>query len=291
MAEKQSNYEVVTARIIEALEAGVVPWRKPWNVPAGLVPSNGASGHVYRGINVLMLRVLGEMAGYSDQRWVTFKQALDLGGHVRKGEKAAPVVFWKFFPEKDEEGEPLPKRPPMLRRYSVFNVEQCEGLDKLAPVEPVEADGFEPVEAAEAIVAAYADAPTVRHVEGDGAYYSPRADVVTLPVRGFFAGAPEYYGTLFHELGHSTGHESRLGRSSVTESARFGSPVYSREELVAEFTAAFLLSECGMDEPRLDQSASYIKGWLTVLRNDARLAVNAAQAGQKAAEYILGRQR
>jgi antirestriction protein ArdC len=216
---------------------------------------------------------------------VTFRQAKQRGGHVRQGEHGAPVVFWKWHDLEDRDsGEP--KRVPVLRYYTVFNVQQCESV--AAPAVAAPEREHSPIVAAERIVADMHEPPIIRPGMA-GACYSPLEDVVSMPRPEVFDSGEAYYATLFHELTHSTGHTSRLDRGLGEQLAPFGSPDYSREELVAEMGAAFLCGEAGILEPQLPQSAAYIAGWLQRLRNDRRLVVNAAAQGQKAADWILGR--
>jgi antirestriction protein ArdC len=256
-----------------------VPWRKPWRARGGA--RNLVTGKPYRGINALTLGC----TAYTSPWWVTYRQAKKLGGHVRKGEHGSLVVFWRWRVVEDKEtGET--KTLPLLRYYTAFNAEQCEGL-KVPPIE--DARPIEPIAEAERIAAGMPNPPRINH-GGDKAYYSPIADHVQMPPRETFEKAPEYYSTLFHELTHSTGHPSRIGRNIGTAAAAFGSEPYSREELVAEMGAAFLCGEAGIVSETLANSAAYIGGWLRALRNDKRLVVMAAAQAQKAADYVLGRQ-
>lgn len=276
-------YQIITDRIIEKLEAGTPPWRKPWRTAGGKaqLPANLASKRDYRGVNVFLLHA----AGYASPWWLSYKQAAEKGGQVRKGEKGFPVVFWKPLAVKDKETG-KDKQVPLLRYYTVFNSEQIDGLT--LPDEPAEAGpGIDPVDAAEAIAAGYKDGPAVRHGFRQAAY-KPGADEVVMPDMGTFFTPSGYYGTLFHELGHSTGHDKRLGRKGITEPHGYGSATYSQEELVAEMTAAFLLGHCGLEAPELDNAAAYIQGWLKALKDDRKLVVVAAAQAQKAADHILG---
>ncbi len=281
-ATRVNPYERVTASIIERLEAGVVPWRQPWrNVAGGNVPRNALTARPYSGIN----RIVTSIAGYGDPRWLTYKQAQGLGGNVRRGQHGTPIVIWKpLDPREDDEST---RYRGFYGNYTVFNVAQCSGLG-LSALDVDDGQGFEPLAVAEAVLDGY-DGPTLDHEGGSRAYYSPSADAVHLPARSAFVDADAYYTTAFHELAHSTGHRSRLARESSAEAAPFGSPVYSREELVAEFTAAFLSQHAGIDGTTVERSASYVAAWLGVLKADRRMAVTAASHAQRAADLILGR--
>ena len=271
-------YDIVTDRILEALDQGTVPWHKPWSSVGG--PRNATTNRPYHGINTILLG----MAPYTDQRWLTYKQAAQLGGNVRKGEKSSLVIFWKQIPvDTDRDGEEVTRTIPLLRYFNLFNVAQCDSLT----LEPVETNHIEPIEAAQAMVANMPNPPSINHDGGDRAYYVPARDSIHMPTVTAFHSAGEYHSTLFHELSHSTGHASRLNRESLDTPAPFGSEVYSREELVAEFGASFLSATAGIDNT-LDNSASYIAGWSKALKADNRMVVTAASQGQKAADYILG---
>jgi antirestriction protein ArdC len=279
-------YEIVTERIVTLLESGTVPWRKPWTGDSSL-PQNLRSHKPYRGVNVFLL----SCAPHASPYWVSFKQALQLGGSVRKGEHGYPVVFW-LWPDKrataagdDAEGPTRPGRAPTPRYYTVFNAEQCDGLE-LPPA--LARPPFEPIERCDAVVAGMPRPPAIRH-GGSMACYSPSQDVVSMPAREAFTVREAYYNVLFHELGHSTGAATRLGRSGVTDPSKFGSHAYSREELIAEMTAAFLCGHCEIAPTTLDNSAAYLASWLQVLRGDTKLVVQAAAAAQKAADWILDR--
>jgi len=276
--KRGSVYDQITERIIAMLETGTVPWRKPWQAKAGF-PRNLVSGKPYRGINVFLLHAMS----YESPFWLTFKQAKALGGIVRKGEKACPVVFWKQL-EVEDKTTGKTEKIPMLRFYYVFNTAQCDGLkDVAAPVESPLSAPTKPEE----IVAFMPRRPEIKHGL-TRAYYSPAEDIVAMPNRERFENEAGYFGTLFHELIHSTGHASRLNRPTVTESAGFGSNPYCREELVAEMGAAFLCGQAGIGESTLENSAAYVQNWLEQLQNDKKLIVQAAAQAQRAADFILG---
>ncbi|MCC7389416.1 MAG: DUF1738 domain-containing protein [Phycisphaerales bacterium] len=282
-------YQAVTDRIIELLEQGTVPWRQPirGRGGSGEWPTNLESGRHYRGINVFLLAVTAWAEGYASPYWLTFRQARQKGGHIRKGEKGTLVIFWKQHATQDREsGADI--SIPVLRRYTVFNAEQCEEIEAPGAPEPESQAGvFEPIGAAASIVAGYAGGPRIEH-GGGRAFYRPGADMVKIPEPGRFVDPESYYLTLFHELAHSTGHPSRLDRGLESSPPAFGSPDYSKEELVAEMGAAFLAAAAGISPETVDQSAAYIDGWRKQLTSDKKLVVHAAGAGQRAAEWILG---
>ena len=281
-------YQVITDRIIGLLEKGVVPWQKPWQ-GGEQMPRNLVSGHEYRGVNVFLLHAMM----YQSPFWLTFNQAREMGGHVKKGERASPVVFWKRL-QVAAPGEPDGKKTiPFLRYYSVFNVVQCEDIpaDKIPALSDSKREHC-PIQAAESIVAAMPQKPEIKH-GGGRACYSPSLDSVTMPLPETFRSGQDYYSVLFHELTHSTGHASRLNRKGIDSSggewSAFGSTPYAREELVAEMGAAFLSGHAGIVERTLDNSAAYIQSWLARLKDDCKLVVQAAAQAQKAADFILGK--
>jgi antirestriction protein ArdC len=269
-------YEIVTDRILDCLSNGVVPWRKPWHTET---PKNLISGKPYRGVNVLLL----EAAHYECRHWLTFNQAKSLGGSVKKGERGTPVIFWKVTDKKDDKGET--EKSFLLRYYTVFNVNQCEGIEAPAPA-PRQA--FNPIEACERIVSSYEGKPRIDQ-GGSHAFYSPVEDRIQIPAREAFTSAPEFYSTLFHELVHSTGSHDRLARKGVTDPISFASHNYSFEELVAECGSAFLCSEGGIAANTIENSAAYIASWSKKLRSEPRWIVQASAQAAKAADLVLGR--
>lgn len=278
-------YETVTERIISALDAGVIPWKRDWRTTGKTtgIPYNLVSKLPYRGINSI---VLGCNV-YPQNGWCTYKQAQTLGYQVRKGEKSTPIIFWKF-PTKAELLE-NPDIKPFARPYWVFNLAQLDGV----PAElPVDGETFDPIAECDAVVSRYmesANHPTLSH-GGIKAYFSPSQDHVQMPARESFNTPGGYYATLFHEFAHSTGIKSRCDRAELQNFSKFGDVDYSKEELTAEFAAAFLCAEtgCGNDE-RINNSVAYIQNWIQSLKNDKTLAVQAAQRAQRASDYILGR--
>ena len=277
-------YQIVTDRIIALLEKGVVPWQKPWQ-SADQAPRNLVSGKPYHGVNALLLGAMD----YSSPFWVTFKQAQQLGGHVKQGEKGSPVIFWKWLDVENKETGAT-ERIPLLRYSNVFNLAQCQSVAALAVASPVQEHS--PVEAAEKIVAGMPKRPEIKQ-GSNRAFYSPARDSVGMPTPERFHSPEAYYSVLFHELTHSTGHENRLNRKGVSRSegklAAFGSDPYAKEELVAEMGAAFLCGQAGIVEWTVDNSAAYVASWLQRLKNDSKLVVQAAAQAQKAADWILGK--
>lgn len=268
---------------MELLEQGTVPWKKPWNADVGM-PKNLVSKKEYRGVNIFMLACMP----YGSPYWMTFKQIKEKGGHVRQGEKATPVIFWKWLDRSDVVDDPEGKngKVPLLRYYNVFNLEQTEGIP--IPEQEEANNHFDPIEKAEQIIAGMPLKPDIYH-GGNKASYSPSQDTIHLPNQHTFLSPEEYYCTAFHELIHSTGHTSRIGRKSILEPTYFGSHGYSKEELVAEMGAAFLCGYAGIEQKTLENRAAYIQEWLKVLKKDKTLLVHAAAQAQKGADYILSR--
>jgi antirestriction protein ArdC len=284
-----SVYEKITNIIIEKLEQGIVPWHQPWT--SAWPPRNLVSKKPYRGINLLLL---------SDQKYelpyfLTFKQVKRLKGSVLKDEKAHLVVFYKWLEKKDESGnvvlndEGKTELVPMLKFYYVFNVGQCKDIDSKHIPWQISRE-FNPIEEAEHIVENMPERPEIIYNRNQ-ACYIPSKDKINMPSKNSFKSDEELYSTLFHELCHSTGHISRLNRKGVTQAAAFGSKVYSQEELVAEMGSAFLCGEAGIENRTIDNSAAYIRGWLSKLKDDKRLLVFAAGAAQKASDFILNRRQ
>ncbi len=278
-------YETVTSKIIEALREGVVPWKKPWHVESA-IPVNAVSNKAYRGVNTLLLG----LSPYTDHRWMTFKQVQERGGSIVKGEKSTMVIFWKYWQPSDQEQEesaPRGKSVPMLRYYSVFNAEQCSGLNLPELPKRHQLNENQRIERAGILVQSMPDRPNIQE-GGASAWYKPMPDLVQIPALETFDSADLYYSTLFHELAHATGHQKRLNRSGVTETVHFGSSEYGREELVAEVTASFCCATVSLDNSLVNDSASYIDSWLNVLSRDPKAIVIAAAQAQKAADYIKG---
>ena len=277
-------YESVTGGIIEALQRGVIPWRKPWS-PSSSMPVNAFTKRPYRGINVILL----SLSPFSDHRWLSFLQVKELGGFVRSGEHATQVVFWKQWEveDTDTEGKVSWQTIPILKVYSVFNADQCVNLNlpDLSEPDPKWLDTR--IERAETAVKAMPDPPHIL-LTGDFALYRPSTDTVQVPPMARFLTADHFYAAIFHELGHSTGHSRRLNRSGVTGKIQLGSGEYSQEELIAELTSAFCAATLSLNNELIGHSASYIDSWVCALRGDSRLVVTAAAQAQRAADYIFG---
>ncbi|GAB3879237.1 zincin-like metallopeptidase domain-containing protein [Hymenobacter segetis] len=272
-------YQIVTDRIVAALEGGVIPWRKPWNAVYGL-PRNYATGAAYSGINAFLLHFSGALPFF-----LTFKQALALGGNVRKGAKGHPVVYYNVSVRENEQTGKEEKLP-FLKYYTVFSVEDVEGIEFNLPA--VERHDHTPIAAAEAIVCRWEGRPAIEH-RHQRAYYSPSLDIVNMPERATFTTGEGYYATLFHELTHSTGHASRLDRPDLIAGEGKLSASYAREELTAEMGASFLCAAAGLDTAQTEENAvAYIQTWLERLKNDKKLVLQAASKAQRAAKLILG---
>ncbi|MEY9103804.1 antirestriction protein ArdC [Sinorhizobium fredii] len=286
MQNIKDTYQRITDAIIEQLEAGTKPWIRPWrgNSRGSLVPRR-ATGEAYRGINVLMLWLASELAGYEESTWITYRQAQDLGGQVRKGEKGALVVKYGTFSPKEREDDDE-RAIPYLKGYMVFNVEQIENLPERLyhPAEELPATTIPLLETVETFVRNTGAAVTYA---GTTACYRPAVDDVLMPDRARFAGEVHLYSTLLHEISHWSGAKTRLDRDL---SGRFGSESYAIEELVAELSASFLCADLGVAHDSRDNTATYLESWLRVLKNDKRAIVTAAAKAQAAADYLHGLQ-
>lgn len=272
-------YSIVTEKIIAELEKGIIPWQKPWTgVREGAI--SHVTGRPYSLLNQMLLGKPGE--------WLTYKQAEQRGGKVKPGAKSSIVVFWKWL-EKEEEknGKKIKKSIPYLRYYNVFHISQCEGIEERFPEKKLE--HTDPIAEAESVLAGYVKRSGVKFIaeKSNRAYYYPMMDEIHVPILDQFEQPEEYYSTAFHESAHSTGHKDRLDRLDMT--AHFGSEEYSKEELVAEISAATLCHAVGIEsEKSFKNSASYIGNWLKALKDDRRLIVTAAGKAEKAVKMILG---
>ena len=282
-------FQIITDRIVAELEQGVIPWQKPWSGAQGAI--SHTTGKRYSLLNQMLL-------GCRSGEFVTFNEAQREGGHIKKGEKASMIVFWKFLDsaKRDDDGnvvygsdgKPIMESVPFLRYYNVFHIDQCEGIQPRFSEEATPGEHLSPDETADQIVEDYVQRSGVRLIiqHSDRAFYSPSSDSVTVPELTQYTSTSEYYSTLFHELTHSTGHVSRLNR--LSKEANFGSEAYSKEELIAELGAAFLVNHVGLEtDGSFHNSAGYIQSWLKALKDDKRLIVSAAGKADKAVAMIL----
>ena len=277
LSHHSSVYSIVTEQILKQLESGVAPWHRPWTTrtPKNLVSGRGLSRdqRVSAGQQWLRLSVLADLQAGHRTRWPR-----------PQGRARHKVVFWKIGTREteDADGDTIERKSILLRYYTVFNVEQCEGI---ASPDATSAQS-NPIEECERIVRQMPNPPAM---EQDGrAWYRPSTDTVGMPSRNAFNSAEEYYSTLFHELTHSTGHTKRVGRDGIEKLNTFGSESYSKEELIAEMGAAMLCGVAGIERKTLSNSAAYLKSWIDVLKSDSRMVVSAASQAQKAADYIQG---
>lgn len=281
--------EKVTNRVIELLEKGEIPWRKPWTI-RGMLPCNLITSKEYKGVNAFLLSLYSHT--YASPYFLTFNQAKKIGGSVKKDEHAVPVIYWNWREKEVEtekengETEVEVKKIPFMRYYNVFNVEQCNGLEDKIPEVKAKTFNNTPLERCEKIVDEMKDKPTIMH-GGSRAVYTPGNDSIRTPEMKYFESAEEYYSTLYHELVHSTGHEKRLKRFTPGRTPSFGSEDYSKEELIAEMGSAYLCGICEIENKTLENSAAYIQGWLSKLRSDKRMLIYAAAGAQKSIDYIL----
>lgn len=275
--------QTITDKIIAIMEAGTTKGGPRWSQSTGQgLPRNAKTGECYRGINVLLLWSQASEQGYSANQWLTYKQAEALGGQVRKGEKSAMCVFFDTIMKHPKEGQNPDDLSfyPMAKAFFVFNVAQIDGLPANLNA-PAETNEFNAVEQAEQIL--IKSGATIRH-GFDGAFYVPSRDEVCLPDRERFANEVNYYATALHELGHWTGHESRLSR---TFGKRFGDDAYAMEELIAELSAAFSMGYLGMVDGTIENHANYMEGWIKCLKADKGAIFMAASQAAKASDFIL----
>lgn len=279
---KINVYEMVTERIIEQLEKGLIPWERPWTgVRSGAF--NRVSKKSYSLLNQMLLKHRGEYA--------SFKQWQELGGKVRKGEKSEIVVFWKWLEvaETKEDGEIEIKNIPYLKYINVFHISQVDGVE---PLPKEELNDIEPIEQAEKVLTDYWERESiiVEHTASNEAYYLPNRDLIHLPLFEQFKTASEYYSTAFHESVHSTMKANRCNREEERKGklVAFGSEDYSKEELVAEIGSASLMNIIGIETNHsFRNSTAYIQSWIKVLKNDVKFIVSASSRAEKAVEYIM----
>ncbi len=288
-SDRQSLYGDVTNRIVAELEAGHLPWVQPWDkakCPCTM-PANAVSNRPYSGINVLILWSAAIEQGFASQRWLTFRQAMAAGGHVRRGEKGTVVCYAdRFVPraERDRAAEAGSdaRTIAFLKRFTVFNLDQCEGLPQdLLETAAVTTDPVLSIAEADKLIA---DTGADVRIGGPDAYYVPPLDYVQVPPQAAYHDPIDWYRTVLHELGHWTGHANRLDRD---QKGKFGSVPYGREELVAEMSCAFTCAALGI-VPTV-RHADYIGAWLTLLREDEKAIFRAASGASKAADFLLGK--
>jgi len=272
---KNDVYQIITDRIIEKLESGVIPWKKPWT--PGRAPQNMVSKRAYHGCNLWLL----DSTRFKSPFYLSFKQVSALGGKVKAGERGQIVIYWLI-----RENEETKEKRFFPFYYTVFNFEQTEGLTSPAEKQAREVNK---IEEAEKLIAGYKDAPKIIERPQDEAFYRPSSDEVIMPERKQFKTDDNFYYTLFHELTHSTGHKKRLDRFGGAGSHNFGGIDYSKEELTAEMGAAFMAGITGI-QPQIEASAAYIQNWLQVLKNDKRFIISASSKAQKAVDYITGKE-
>jgi antirestriction protein ArdC len=282
--QRKDVYELINEKIITALTAGVIPWKKPWT-DAG-IPRNLLSKRPYRGMNLLLLA----MIGYEQNLFLTFEQVQKIGAKVKRGEHGHLISYWKHT-EKDQESQIEPEDNPeqkkknlVLRYYYVFNVAQCKDIPEAYL--PKEREVIT-LPSCQSVVDTMPNCPKIIHKEQE-AYYQPKEDFINMPKKRSFKSDASYYATLFHEMVHSTGHEKRLNREGVMQSVKFGGDMYSKEELVAEIGTCYLQSLTGIASTEFEQSTAYIQGWLSKLQNDKKFIISASSQAQKATDYILG---
>lgn len=279
--KKVSLYESVTNSLIEKIEAGVLPWQQGWKLdqPAFKLPVRD-NGEKYKGINTLILWLQAIDKNYASNQWCSFQQAKENGWSVRKGEKATMVAYYSIF-EKEIEGQDDPKKIPFLKTFPVFNYCQIDGapIPDEAPTRIIRNQDSRDFAIEDFVFKSGARV----NESGNRAFYSPGSDYIVLPKFEDFQGADYFYSTLFHELGHWTGHKNRLNRDF---SVRFGDQKYAREEIVAELTAAFLCADFNVDGHQRNRSASYLESWLSVLKKDAKAIFSLSSMASRAAEYL-----
>lgn len=284
--EKRDIYQEITNRVIESIEQGVLPWVCEWNAEGGdfCLPVNFSTGEHYKGINIMLLWMAKHMGGFSSSHWMTYNQAKAKGGQVRRGEKGTGIIFYKTLTKEtdrfnSESGENEKDFIPMLRSFTVFNLDQINGVE--APEKVELTGGFNPLEEAEKILIASG----VKFNEGGvNAFYRYSTDEITMPDRERFTNASDYYATAFHELGHATEHKKRC--DALRYESKLKRADYAFFEVRAELTACFTMAGLGLVGKNIDSHSSYIKGWLEVLKSDKKAIFKASAQAQKAHEWI-----
>jgi antirestriction protein ArdC len=296
---KVDAYQVINDHLVSMIEnCGELPWQRPWAMAYGK-QQQGFDGHIYRGSNWLITEITAQAREYTDPRWLTEKKIKELGGELIDGAKPTPICWWykRNYTKEDDDGEEQLKSYLTLKVWHVYNVAQVTGVDIEPFPEPEDLthawalEDHEKVAKIGEIVRAMPNRPTVEF-GGDRAYYMPSSDVVRIPEKERFENPEEWATALTHELGHSTGHKSRLKRKGITDLLLnpFGSEAYSKEELIAELTAAYVCGTAGIvTQGAYRNSAAYLKSWLKALKDDPKMLIMASAQAQKAADYILGR--
>lgn len=287
--DRKEIYAKVTTTLIEMMREGVAPWSKPWIVTSTndpMAPQNASTGKAYRGINRMSLGLAMHVHGWTDPRFVTFKQCKDMGGRIIAESKGTTIVYNRRKEEVDKETGEVTRTYWLLRYSTVFNVAQTEGLD-LDAIIADDFDGFDEHDDAQHLADAWLESERIPLTHGgDRAFYAPLQDRIQMPNRDGFETPEHYYQTLFHEIIHSSGHSSRQDRLDLDT---FGSENYAKEELVAEIGAAMLYATAGLDRDLMEHSAAYLKAWADRLEDDPSILATAANAAERAAEYVLER--
>lgn len=295
-------YQQVTDKIISALEKGTAPWKKPWRSAVkqygGMLPTNALTGNHYNGVNILLLWMAAEEMGSNVNRWLTYRQTQQLGGQVRKGERSTLTVIFKPFEIQakdkedhllfDDQGKPLMEQRVMLKANPLFNVTQCDGLPEclLQEGERIPENTLLPKISHEVHTMLDATGVQLASVAQDRAFYSPARDRIVIPLSSQFFTESDYWSTLLHEMVHSTGHVDRLNREGITlKNRKFGDPIYSFEELVAEMGSAFLCAQ--LEVFGEVNHESYIDGWLSILKADKKALFRACKQAREASEFLL----
>ena len=305
---KKDKYEVINNLVLEGLKKDGLNWFKPWKGGQANAPFNFNSKTYYSGFNVFLLNAVMRGMNYSHNQWLTYKQCEANGGQVRKGEKSVEVYFWKigYFDTKTKkyvkdakkvnlsekyEGKDRYRKTFTIKYFKVFNVAQCDNIEPIKTESDDTEIVHEPNEYAEEIVSNYVSSQkglSITHVE-NSAYYSPSRDVVNMPKVETFVDSDSYYKTLFHELAHSTGHSSRIGRKTLLEVNHWGDTTYAKEELIAEISAMYLVGIVGLNpKDTVTNSQAYIKGWCKHLADKPKECVSAMGSAAKVVDFILG---
>jgi antirestriction protein ArdC len=279
-------YQQLTDKIVNKLEQGEIPWKKPWKSIQFGYPQNFITKKIYKGCNFFEALLEDRATPY----WLSYKQAKELGGQVRKGEHGIPIIYFQFIEKKDDNGNDV--KYPMVRKSTVFNLEQIDGIvnpfaEEKKKFEEENLTEFNPIESCEELLATFADkVADYDNINSQRAFYRRSTDNITMPMKSYFHKPEGYYGVLFHEMAHSTGHTDRLDRDGINGCHKKGSKGYAREELVAELTSAFLCSKAGIEIETLENNVAYIQSWLGALKNDKMIVYDAMKDAFKAIEYL-----